>query len=165
MPSFAGAASYDSATWWDGDAHRELLDHRWSGTAGSGYGQVLEYTGSTEPTRIRYDTAARSDDGAKGNPALPADVLGDWREEMFWRDADSTTLRLYTTPHPTDFRLPTLMHHPVHRLGVARQDTGRNQPPQVGYHPGTRQGPRPGLTGRTAATAGGRPGPSPRPVR
>jgi rhamnogalacturonan endolyase len=138
VPTFSGGASYNSAIWWDGDANRELLDHRWSGTAGSGYGQILKYTGSTELTRIWYDQDARSDNWTKGNPALSADLLGDWREEMIWRNDDSTALRLYATPYPTEFRLPTLMHDPVYRLGVAWQNSGYNQPPQVSYYLGTR---------------------------
>ncbi|MBC9719335.1 rhamnogalacturonan lyase [Streptomyces sp. TRM66268-LWL] len=138
VPAFGGAASYNSAIWWDGDPHRELLDHRWSGTAGSGYGQILKYNGTAELTRIWADTEARSNNWTKGNPALTADLLGDWREEMLWRNADSTALRLYTTPHPTEYRLPTLMHDPVYRLGVAWQNTGYNQPPQVSYYLGTK---------------------------
>ncbi|MER7175777.1 rhamnogalacturonan lyase [Streptomyces mesophilus] len=138
VPGFGGAASYNSAIWWDGDPHRELLDHRWSGTAGSGYGQILEYDGDSELTRIWSDTDARSGNWTKGNPALTADLLGDWREEMLWRNADSTALRLYTTPHPTEYRLPTLMHDPVYRLGVAWQNTGYNQPPQVSYYLGSK---------------------------
>ncbi|MFD4029512.1 hypothetical protein ACFWVP_03000 [Streptomyces sp. NPDC058637] len=47
-------------------------------------------------------------------------------------------LRLRTTPRPTEFRLPTLMHDPVYRLGVALQNTGYNQPPQVSYYLGTK---------------------------
>lgn len=138
VPSFGGAASYDSAIWWDGDASRELLDHRWSGSAGSGYAQVLKYNGSTDLTRLWYDQDAKSSNWTKGNPALTADLLGDWREEMLWRNADSTALRLYSTPYPTDFRLPTLMSDPVYRLGVAWQNTGYNQPPQVSYYLGTK---------------------------
>ncbi|MFH8607433.1 rhamnogalacturonan lyase [Streptomyces sp. NPDC018029] len=138
VPSFGGAASYNAAIWWDGDAHRELLDHRWSGTAGTGYGQILKYDGDSELTRIWSDTEARSNNWTKGNPVLAADLLGDWREEMIWRTADSTKLRLYTTPHPTDHRLQTLMHDPVYRLGVAWQNTGYNQPAQVSYYLGTK---------------------------
>ncbi|MFD8685846.1 rhamnogalacturonan lyase [Streptomyces sp. NPDC059651] len=138
VPAFGGGASYNSAIWWDGDANRELLDHRWSGSAGVGYGQVLKYDGDSELTRIWYDQDAKSDNWTKGNPALSADLLGDWREEMIWRNADSTALRLYSTPHPTEYRLPTLMHDPVYRLGVAWQNTGYNQPPQVSYYLGTK---------------------------
>ncbi|WP_199549080.1 rhamnogalacturonan lyase [Streptomyces sp. N35] len=138
VPGFGGGASYNSAIWWDGDPHRELLDHRWSGSAGSGYGQILKYDGDSELTRIWADTDARSNNWTKGSPALSADLLGDWREEMLWRNADSTALRLYTTPHPTEYRLPTLMHDPVYRLGVAWQNTGYNQPPQVSYYLGSK---------------------------
>ncbi|MEV0221070.1 rhamnogalacturonan lyase [Streptomyces sp. NPDC050704] len=138
VPTFGGGASYNSAIWWDGDANRELLDHRWSGSAGVGYGQILKYTGSTDLTRIWLDQDAKSNNWTKGSPALSADLLGDWREEMLWRNADSTALRLYSTPHPTDFRLPTLMSDPVYRLGVGWQNTGYNQPPQVSYYLGTK---------------------------
>jgi len=138
VPTFGGGASYNSAIWWDGDAHRELLDHRWSGSAGVGYAQVLKYNGSSELSRIWLDQDAKSNNWTKGNPALSADLLGDWREEMLWRNADSTALRLYSTPHPTDHRLPTLMSDPVYRLGVAWQNTGYNQPPQVSYYLGTK---------------------------
>ncbi|WP_419999479.1 rhamnogalacturonan lyase [Streptomyces boninensis] len=138
VPSFGGGASYNSALWWDSDANRELLDHRWSGSAGTGYAQVLKYTGTTELSRIWSDQDAKSNNWTKGNPSLSADLLGDWREEMVWRNADSTALRLYTTPHPTDYRLPTLMHDPVYRTGIAWQNTGYNQPPQVSYYLGTK---------------------------
>jgi rhamnogalacturonan endolyase len=138
VPSFGGGASYNSAIWWDGDANRELLDHRWSGSAGVGYGQILKYDGDNELSRIWYDQDAKSNNWTKGNPALSADLLGDWREEMIWRNADSTALRLYSTPHSTEYRLPTLMHDPVYRTGVAWQNTGYNQPPQVSYYLGTK---------------------------
>ncbi|MHC0428937.1 rhamnogalacturonan lyase [Streptomyces sp. O3] len=138
VPTFAGGDSFNSAIWWDGDAHRELLDHRWSGSAGVGYAQILKYNGSTELDRIWYDRDAKSNNWTKGNPVLSGDLLGDWREEMIWRNADSTALRLYSTPHPTEFRLPTLMHDPVYRLGVAWQNTGYNQPPHTSYYLGTR---------------------------
>ncbi|MFF8382154.1 rhamnogalacturonan lyase [Streptomyces kanasensis] len=138
VPAFGGGPSYNSAIWWDGDANRELLDHRWSGSAKSGYGQVLKYDGDSELTRIWSDQDAKSNNWTKGSPALSADLLGDWREEMLWRNADSTALRLYSTPHPTEYRLPTLMHDPVYRTGVAWQNTGYNQPPQVGYYLGTK---------------------------
>ncbi|MFF8290516.1 rhamnogalacturonan lyase [Streptomyces sp. NPDC016309] len=138
VPAFGGGPSYNSAIWWDGDANRELLDHRWSGSARAGSGQVLKYDGDSELSRIWYDQDAKSNNWTKGSPALSADLLGDWREEMIWRNADSTALRLYSTPHPTEYRLPTLMHDRVYRTGVAWQNTGYNQPPQVSYYLGTK---------------------------
>jgi rhamnogalacturonan endolyase len=41
---------------------------------------------------------AASNNGSKATPALSADILGDWREEIMWRSEDNTSLRIYTTP-------------------------------------------------------------------
>ncbi|SDA30261.1 rhamnogalacturonan endolyase [Sphingomonas sp. NFR15] len=75
--------------------------------------------------------------GTKANPALQADLLGDWREEVVWRTADNRELRIYVTPYPTTHRLVTLMQDPVYRAGVAWQNTAYNQPPHLGYFPGS----------------------------
>jgi rhamnogalacturonan endolyase len=77
-----------------------------------------------------------SNNGTKANPALQADILGDWREEVVWRSADNRELRIYTTPYPTTHRLVTLMQDPVYRAGVAWQNTAYNQPPHLSYFPG-----------------------------
>ena len=74
-----------------------------------------------------------SNNGTKKNPALSADILGDWREELIVPSADSGELRIYATPHPTAERLVTLMHDPVYRLGVAWQNTAYNQPPHPSF--------------------------------
>jgi rhamnogalacturonan endolyase len=77
-----------------------------------------------------------SNNGTKATPALQADILGDWREEVVWRSADNRELRIYTTPYPTTHRLVTLMQDPVYRAGVAWQNTAYNQPPHLSYFPG-----------------------------
>ncbi|WP_446741138.1 rhamnogalacturonan lyase family protein [Sphingomonas sp. H160509] len=41
------------------------------------------------------------------------------------------------TPYPTRHRLVTLMQDPVYRAGVAWQNTAYNQPPHLGYFPGS----------------------------
>lgn len=83
--------------------------------------------------------------GTKATPALCADLLGDWREEVLWPTADGRELRVYSTTTPTAHRLPTLMHDPQYRLSVAWQNVAYNQPTQVGFHLGDRMGvpPRP----------------------
>ena len=43
-------------------------------------------------------TGTRSNNGTKGNPSLVADVLGDSREELLVRTADSSAIRLFTAP-------------------------------------------------------------------
>ncbi|GAB6940553.1 rhamnogalacturonan lyase [Isoptericola variabilis] len=70
----------------------------------------------------------------KGNPSLVADVLGDWREEVLVRTADSTALRLYTSTEVSDTKMYTLLHDPQYRAEVARQQTAYNQPSYPGFY-------------------------------
>ena len=109
--------------WWDGDLTRELLDRN----------RIDKWDWTTTTTRNLL-TAQGSvwNNGTKATPCLSADILGDWREEVIWRSADNSELRLYTTTHPTDYRLPTLMHDRIYRLGVAWQNVSYNQPPHLG---------------------------------
>ena len=116
------------AIWWDGDLSRELLDgtriFKW------------DYEQRASVPMLVAEGAA-SNNGTKANPALSADILGDWREEAIWRTADSSALRIYVTPHPTEYRLPTLMQDRAYRLGVAWQNVAYNQPPHPSYFLGT----------------------------
>ncbi|WDZ89605.1 rhamnogalacturonan lyase [Nocardiopsis sp. HUAS JQ3] len=77
-----------------------------------------------------------TNNGTKGNPALVADVLGDWREELVLRTEDSGALRILTSTEVTGHRLHTLMHDPQYRVDVARQQTGYNQPAYPSFHLG-----------------------------
>jgi rhamnogalacturonan endolyase len=49
-------------------------------------------------------------------PALQADLIGDWREEVVWRSADNRELRIYTTPY---WAAPRVSLRCVGRLGHA----------------------------------------------
>ena len=117
------------AIWWDGDLLRELLDgttiYKWNWNRGV-----------AEP--LLHPEGIASNNGTKANPALQADILGDWREEVIWRSADNRELRIYTTPIPTTHRFVTLMQDPVYREGVAWQNTAYNQPPHTGFYLGER---------------------------
>ncbi|MCU6453990.1 rhamnogalacturonan lyase [Sphingomonas sp. A2-49] len=117
------------ALYWDGDLLQELLD-------GTTISKWDWRTGTATPLLHPEDVA--SNNGTKANPALQADILGDWREEVIWRTADNRELRIYTTPYPTRHRLVTPMQDPVYRLGVAWQNTAYNQPPHLSYFPGSR---------------------------
>lgn len=73
--------------------------------------------------------------GTKATPCLQADLFGDWREEIILYDAsDRSHLNVFTTNIPTQYRVPTLMHDHVYRMGVAWQNTAYNQPPHLGYY-------------------------------
>lgn len=110
--------------WWDGDRLRELLD-------GTNISKWDWRAGSEQPLLAPAGTA--SNNGTKANPALSADILGDWREELVLRTEDDRELRIYATPYPTRERMVALMHDPAYRLGVAWQNTAYNQPPHTSF--------------------------------
>ncbi|UHA62708.1 rhamnogalacturonan lyase [Metabacillus litoralis] len=127
------------AIWWDGDLLRELLDHDFDETADSPrYGLGAAKIDKWNPEKnsldnLLTDTDITSNNWTKGNPALQADLLGDWREEAIWRVNDSSALRVYTTTAVTKHRIPTLMHDSQYRVAIAWQNVGYNQPPHPSY--------------------------------
>ncbi|MFG6432263.1 rhamnogalacturonan lyase [Roseateles sp. LYH14W] len=113
--------------WWDGDELRELFDRnritKWDWLAGRST-TLLEAPGVVHSA------------GTKNVPAVSADLLGDWREEVVWRTPDEKFLRIYTTPHATERRLVTLMHDAQYRVAIAWQNTAYNQPPYPSFYLG-----------------------------
>ena len=128
MPSSA-----NFIVWWDGGLTRQLQ----TGT------RVSKYKGDV----IFNAEDAATSTGSKSNPNIQADILGDWREELVFRSRDNSELRIYTTTIPTEYRMYTLMHDPVYRLGVAWQNVTYNQPPHLGFWlgAGTDKAPRPNI--------------------
>ena len=120
--------------WWDGDELRELFDknriHKWDWRSGSSH-TLLEASGAIHTS------------GTKNLPVLSADLFGDWREEVIWHTPDEKFLRIYTTPHPTERRLVTLMHDAQYRLAIAWQNTAYNQPPHPSFFLGAGMKPPP----------------------
>ena len=116
--------SSNFAVWWDADPLREILDRNW----------IAKWDPATA-TLVRLLTAdgAAANNGGKATPALSADLFGDWREEVIWRSADNTSLRIYSTTIPAVNRLHTLMHDRTYRLAIAWQNVGYNQPPHPGF--------------------------------
>lgn len=120
--------------WWDGDLLGELLDRntisKWNPAD------------STETVLLKADECA-SNNGTKATPALSADILGDWREEVIWRTTDNKELHIYTTVIPTEHRFYTLMHDPQYRLSIAWQNVAYNQPPHTSFYLGVGMSPPP----------------------
>ncbi len=110
---------------WDADIYDELLDGV----------NVTSWDGSTM-SRIFSANGCIQINGTKANPALQADLFGDWREELCYPTEDNTAIRVFTTTDVTTYKLPTLMHDPVYRSGVAAEQTAYNQPPHVGFYLG-----------------------------
>ena len=127
--------SSNFSIYWDGDLLRELLDHSWDGVKGVGKIDKWDYE-NNKLVNLLTAQGTNSNNGTKGNPCLQADLFGDWREEVIWRLADSSALRVYSTTIPTDYKFPTLMQDSIYRLSVAWQNVGYNQPPQVGFYLG-----------------------------
>ncbi|WP_222913650.1 rhamnogalacturonan lyase [Natrinema sp. SYSU A 869] len=127
--------SANSAIWWTGDLHRELLDHDFLGwDAGYGVGWIKKWNPETEELDLlKSFEGTHSNNSSKGNPCFSGDILGDWREEVIWRTEDSEALRLYATPHETDHRLYTLLHDPQYRVALSWQNVIYNQPPWPSY--------------------------------
>jgi fibronectin type 3 domain-containing protein len=137
--------SINFAIWWDGDLIRELSDHEWFGyETNKGIGKIYKWNYEKEELDIVLDTVdSYSNNGTKGNCCIQADIFGDWREEIVWRDKDSTELRIYTTTDITQHKFYTFMHDPVYRLGVAWQNTAYNQPPHTSFYIGDEMDPIP----------------------
>jgi rhamnogalacturonan endolyase len=122
-----GAAVSSSAgsnflIYWDADEARELLND--ISISKPGGGTLLTATGCS------------SCNGTKATPTLTADLLGDWREEVVYRESSNTALRVYTTTTVTKRRIYTLMHDPTYRAQVAFENASYNQPPHTGFHIG-----------------------------
>ena len=134
--------------WWDGDLLRELLDHERvskyiplpnvSRQGGEGSEETLtgtpyDFSGSKSCVTLMKMDECAFNNGTKSNPALCADVLGDWREEVLTRTKDNRHLRLYITPIPTKYRFHTFLSDPVYRHSLVMQNVGYNQPTNVGF--------------------------------
>ena len=121
-------SSTNFLVWWDGDLTRELLDKN----------RIDKWDWVNKKTiNLLTATSCVSNNGTKATPALSADILGDWREEVIWRTEDNSELRIYMTTIPTPYRLTTLMHDPQYRLSIAWQNVSYNQPPHTGFYLGT----------------------------
>ncbi len=122
-----GNAFLNFGVWWEGGTHRQLLDNttiaRWNYATGGGRQNIL----------TAWQQGASQSNGTKATPALSGDILGDWREEVIWKNTDSTALLLFTTTVSASGRLHTLMHDPTYRMAVAWQNVAYNQPPHPGF--------------------------------
>ena len=102
--------SINFGVWWDGDLLRELLD----GTAISKWDWLA---GDAEPAAGSGRASPRTT-APRPTPTLSADILGDWREEVIWREARATTRCASTRRRsPPPHRFYTLMHDRQYRVG------------------------------------------------
>lgn len=113
--------------WWDGDLGREVQDSIY----------ISKWNSDKEKAETIFTASGCvAVNGTKANPALTADLMGDWREEVMYPLKDGSALRIYMTTTPTSYKLPTLMHDIQYRMHVAYQNDCYNQPPHLSYYLG-----------------------------
>jgi hypothetical protein len=122
----AAPGSQNFLVYWDADETRELEDAN----------HIDKYLNG-QTMRLLTANGVSSNNGTKSTPTLTADLYGDWREEVVWRENDSSALRIYITTDLTARRIYTLMHDPQYRMQVTSEQTAYNQPPHPGFHIGS----------------------------
>lgn len=125
--------------YWDGDLQDEILANGRS----PHFPPYLQKWNGSEAVALPLSNGKQlyemgnsvSCNWSKATPNLQADLFGDWREEViYWDKSDASHLNIFTTNIPTEYRVPTLMHDHIYRMGVAWQNVGYNQPPHLGYY-------------------------------
>jgi rhamnogalacturonan endolyase len=119
--------SINFGIWWDGDLLRELLDHETV--------SKYDWVNKNIVDVVKFPDV-KFNNGSKSNPCLSADILGDWREEVIARTFDSSELRIFVSPIPTEYRINCLMEDIPYRLSTAAQNVGYNQPSEPGFYLG-----------------------------
>lgn len=119
--------------YWDGDLCSETFNYR---NGKNTEGVVAKY-GSWNPIYTCEGSMTNND--TKGTPCYQGDILGDWREEIIMRTANNN-IRIYSTPTPTSYRIPTLWADHQYRNAMVWQMCGYNQPPHVSFFMGKLEG-------------------------
>lgn len=121
--------STNARIYWMGDLTTQVTD-------------MTDYLHSDKPGRIcdlrrgiiLEPENTSTNNSTKGNPCLVADIFGDFREELLLRLNDSSAIRIYTSTDSSPHLLPTFLHDPQYRCGVAWQNNCYNQPVYPSYY-------------------------------
>ena len=121
--------------YWDGDLQDELFDGSLNTDEGKAYPNIMKWNGNSfTKTEVGYN-GSQTCAWTKATPNLQADLFGDWREELImWNYDNPSQINILTTNIPSDYRVPTLMHDHLYRLGIAWQNVAYNQPPHLSYY-------------------------------
>ena len=141
--------------YWDGDLCDEVYDSPGSADEGRA-AAIYKYPSG----RLFNSDNCLTINGKKNNACAIADIFGDWREEVVMRTTDNKNIRIFTTPHATTYRIPTLWSDHQYRNAMVTQPVGYNQPPHKSYFLGELEGitqapPTNTMTGRTEVKNGG----------
>lgn len=113
--------------YWDGDLGREVQDQN----------HIDKWTPEKNKTTLLFSAKGyESNNGTKATPGITCDLFGDWREETIYWKSDDSTMAIFTTTDPTDYKVYTLMHDLQYRTYITTQNVAYNQPPHLGYYLG-----------------------------
>ena len=138
--------------YWDGDLCEETFNYV---NGKNTEGCIAKY-GSWNS--IYTCAGSMTNNDTKGTPCYQGDILGDWREEIIMRTANNN-IRIYSTPTPTKWRIPSLWYDHQYRNAMVWQMCGYNQPPRPSYFLGEMEGitiapPPLTMTGRVSVPDG-----------
>lgn len=112
------------AIWWDGDLERELLD-----------GTRIDKWQSGQLSNLM--NASGCSKGTREIPMGYGDVVGDWREEVWWLCDNNQELRIYLNTEVSNHRLYTFMQDPEYRTSIACLTMGYVQATQPSFYVGS----------------------------
>ncbi len=113
--------------YWDGDLLSEFLDDI----------RISKWNWEDKVIDVLFDAEGCASNGStKAVPCVAADLFGDWRDEVIWKTADESAIRIYSTNIETPYRIQTPMHDYYYRASIAMQNNHYNQPANVSYYLG-----------------------------
>lgn len=127
ISGLAQAYPHKFRLYWDGDLAEELFYRatvdKYDGKGN--FNHVMQFA--------NYGNSSSTNEGP--NTCLIADFLGDWREEVILFDSsDNSTLNIFTTNIPTEYRVPWLMTDHVYEMAIVWQNVGYNMPAHLSYY-------------------------------
>ncbi|MCL2285243.1 MAG: Ig-like domain-containing protein, partial [Firmicutes bacterium] len=131
--------SMNYSLFWSGSLLSELQCHDFNERAGffpiSAQITMWDYINHREILML-CSTEVFANNGTKGTPAIQADIVGDWREEVILRVSDDNSrVRVHRTTIQTDYVIPWLWEDHNYRLAITWQANGYNQPPGTSFMP------------------------------
>lgn len=113
--------------YWDGDLGREIEDGN----------HIDKWVPEENRTKVIFTSKEYgTNNGSKASPGISCDLFGDWREEVLWFNKDNSSMAIFMTTEPTDYKIYSLMHDLQYRTYIVTQNVGYNQPPHLGYYLG-----------------------------
>ncbi len=130
--------------YWTGDPYDQTFDGHYNKDAGISSPNIRSFNSTSGKifTFQEFKTFGQPQtcNTTKATPCLQADLMGDWREELImtgyetdW-SASTCDLLIFSTPEPTEYKVPCLMEDHQYRMAIAWQNASYNQPPHLSYY-------------------------------